>query len=151
MNNEEFLSNIEQLKELEKDRIYCHHGMEHLLDVCRIAYIHALEEGVAVTKDLIYGAGLLHDIGRVLEYQSHIPHNEASARLARGILEQSGYGMEEIERICNAILGHRKEGAQDMLAQLLYDADKASRCCFACEAYSTCKWPEEKKNKGVLT
>lgn len=151
MKNEKFLSNMEQLKELEKDRIYCRHGMEHLLDVCRIAYIHALENDVAISKDLIYGAGLLHDIGRALEYQSHVPHDEVSVRLAREILEQSGYGMEETERICNAILGHRRWGAGDMLAKLLYEADKASRCCFACEAYSTCKWPEERKNKGVLT
>ena len=33
-----------QLKEAEKDRIFCKHGIEHLLDVARIAYIENLEQ-----------------------------------------------------------------------------------------------------------
>lgn len=147
--NEEFLSNMRQLKMLEKDRIYCRHGLEHLLDVCRIAYIRALEDGISISKNLIYGAGLLHDIGRVLEYQSQIPHHTASVRLAGEILCQCGYEEADIKRICDAIGKHREGGSEDILTKLIYEADKLSRCCFACEAYAGCKWPEEKKNKGV--
>ena len=39
----EYRQLLERLKELEKDRIYCHHGIGHLLDVARIAYIENLE------------------------------------------------------------------------------------------------------------
>ena len=42
-----------ELREEERDRIFCCHQMEHLLDVARIAYIRNLEqswifEGIAV-------------------------------------------------------------------------------------------------------
>ena len=59
---------IEQLKEAEKDRIFCKHGIEHLLDVARIAYIENLEENCDISKEMIYAAALLHDIGRFLQY-----------------------------------------------------------------------------------
>ena len=39
----EYRQLLERLKELEKDRIYCHHEIGHLLDVARIAYIENLE------------------------------------------------------------------------------------------------------------
>ena len=39
-----------QLKEAEKDRIFCKHGIEHLLDVARIAYIENLEQNCGVSK-----------------------------------------------------------------------------------------------------
>ena len=40
-----------QLKEAEKDRIFCKHGIEHLLDVARIAYIENLEQNCGVSKE----------------------------------------------------------------------------------------------------
>ena len=54
-----------KLKKTEQERIFCRHQMEHLLDVARIAYIYNLEQGLGITKDVIYGAALLHDIGKV--------------------------------------------------------------------------------------
>lgn len=45
-----------QLKEAEKDRIFCKHGIEHLLDVARIAYIENLEQNCGVSKEWIYTA-----------------------------------------------------------------------------------------------
>ena len=50
---------MERLAEYEKDRIFCRHGMEHLLDVARIAYIENLENNRGISKEIIYGAALL--------------------------------------------------------------------------------------------
>ena len=71
----EYRQLLERLKELEKDRIYCHHGIGHLLDVARIAYIENLETQLGLEKEDIYIAALLHDLGRVDEYESGIGHH----------------------------------------------------------------------------
>ena len=68
---------MERLAEYEKDRIFCRHGIEHLLDVARIAYIENLEKNSGISKEIIYGAALLHDIGRYLQYTEGIPHEKA--------------------------------------------------------------------------
>ena len=147
-----FARELAKIEELEKDRIYCRHGMGHLLDVARIGRIFILEEEADIPGDVMYAAALLHDIGRAEEYENGTPHDEASVRIARKVLEESGYGCEEIEEICLAIAGHRGEadGAGSKLAQILKKADKLSRPCYACDARDTCKWPDEKKNLSVV-
>lgn len=150
MDHPEFLDRLERLEELEKNRIFCRHGLEHLLDVCRIAYIQVLEEQLSFSMDVVYAAGLLHDIGRVEEYGGHMSHEEASALAAEKILPECGYTVQEQKIICEAIRNHRAEYSEKNLSTVLYRADKASRCCFACPSSGQCNWPEHKKNKGVL-
>ena len=100
--------------------------------------------------EIIYAAALLHDIGRPAEYERGIPHDEAGAEMAEELLTQCGFSREETEEICSAILSHRKNaGAETTLGRLLRQADKASRCCFSCNAKKECKWPEEKMNLKV--
>ena len=71
---------LEHIREDEKDRKFCRHGMEHLLDVARLMYIEALEAGEDAPRDLIYAAALLHDIGRS---QTHsIMHAVIGAHIA---------------------------------------------------------------------
>ena len=53
---------MEHLAEYEKNRIFCRHGIDHLMDVARIAYIENLEKNCGISKEIIYGAALLHDI-----------------------------------------------------------------------------------------
>ena len=77
---------IEQLREAERERIFCRHGIEHLLDVARIAYIENLEQGYGISQEIIYAAALLHDIGRFLQYSQGIPHEIAGAQIAPEIL-----------------------------------------------------------------
>lgn len=149
LKNEEFLKRLLELEKLESRRQFCRHHLSHFLDVCRIAYIAALERRLDISKDLIYGAGLLHDIGRVEQYLYGIPHEEASANAAGRILRQCGYEEPEIKWICAAIGSHRNSASDDMLAELLYMADKQSRCCFCCAAAMECNWPKEKKNKEI--
>ena len=86
---------LEKIEVLEKERIFCGHNMAHFMDVARIAYIENLERGLGISKETIYGAALLHDIGRHLQYLEGIPHEEGSGALAEGILEDRGFQGQE--------------------------------------------------------
>lgn len=57
-----------RLEILEQDRKFCRHQMSHLMDVARIAYITCLEQNLGIEKDVIYGAAILHDIGKYAQY-----------------------------------------------------------------------------------
>ena len=145
-----FVRELEHIREDEKDRKFCRHGIEHLLDVARLMYIETLEAGEDTPRDLIYAAALLHDIGRHAQYTKGIPHETAGTDLAREILADCGYSPEETDIVCEAILGHRSSSDErTALGRRLYKADKMSRLCFACEARSECNWPEEKMNLEV--
>ena len=100
---------IEKIKEYEKDREFCCHTLEHFCDVARIMYILALEEGSSLDQDIIYTTALLHDIGRVWEYEKGIPHEQASVEIAKEFLSKYGYEDDEIRIITTAIGAHRKE------------------------------------------
>ena len=119
-----------------------------------IAYIMNLEEKLGISRDLIYAAALLHDIGKVQQYESGIPHEIAGRKLASQILadmpEEIAFTKEEKLQILAAILGHRnlKDNAGP-LETLLYKGDKMSRACFACQAEAECNWSDEKKNMEI--
>lgn len=149
--HKKFQAYVKEINQLEQERIYCHHDTGHLLDVARIAYIKALEEGSELTKDVIYGAALLHDLGKVRQYKEKIPHEITGAKEAGGILMECGYQKEEIERIEEAILHHRRGDGQknDALSRLLYESDKQSRMCMFCKASESCNWGKEEKNAVV--
>ena len=147
---------LRQIRTLEKTREFCRHTPEHFLDVARLSYILALEEGSLPDKmadrerikELLYAAGLLHDIGRHLQYEQGIPHEEASAGIAEGILRDCGFSEDEKERILHLIRSHRTKG-QNGLEGIFYRADKLSRNCFACPVREICDWPETKKNLEI--
>ena len=142
---------LAQIKTWEQDRQFCRHDIGHFLDVARLAYIHCLERGLDVKKDVIYAAALLHDIGRYRQYEAGIPHEEASVHLADGILPACSFSEEEQAQIRDAILGHRRheDRRTESLADLLYRADKMSRNCFDCAAREMCNWPEDKMNMVI--
>lgn len=139
---------MSQLRNAEKERIFCKHGIEHLLDVARIAYIENLECHYHIRKEYIYAAALLHDIGRFLQYSRNIPHEAAGAELAFEILRDCGFDQDEQKEILAAISGHRTVEIREErnLAGLIYRADKQSRVCGLCSALEACNWSEEKKN-----
>ena len=142
---------MEQIRQLEQDRIFCRHDIAHCLDVARLAYLESLEKHLGLEQGLIYAAALLHDIGRHFQYLEGIPHEQGSARLARSILTDCGYSPAEQEEIVSAILQPRlpETGTQNDLAGLLYRADKASRLCMFCGAAEACNWSQEKKNMSL--
>lgn len=153
LEHECFKSCISELEQLERDRRFCRHGLDHGLDVARICYIINLEEKLLIKKDVLYAMALLHDLGRVMEYRQQDGHHVAGARLAEGILSDCGYQEDEIRDICDAISNHKShEGVHNpnILAELLYRADKLSRDCFVCQARAECYWNEEIKNRSVL-
>lgn len=142
---------LAQIEELEKERPFCGHGADHLLHVARLAYIENLEQDRRISKELIYGAALLHDIGRGLQYTDGIPHEEAGYAMAPQILADCGFGGQEKDDILEAIRCHRDKGVakEPSLRGLIYRADKKSRNCFACAAEAQCDWKKEKKNWGI--
>lgn len=154
LNHPLYTSSYNQLKDLEKDRIFCCHQMPHLLDVARIAYIRNLEEQLGLDKELIYAASLLHDIGKGKQYKEKIPHEIASEAIAEKILsampEHLAFSFDEQQMILTAIRSHRKLPSDaSVLDKLLYESDKASRNCFCCSSSKECNWNQEKKNKEI--
>ena len=145
MNNKLYKEALKKLSEYERDREFCNHTIEHFIDVSRIAYIMVLEEGLKVSKDVIYAIGLLHDIGRVKQYEEGIHHDIASVDMSREILKETSFTEEEVKIILNGIANHRKE-SDNKLEEIIYRADKLSRQCFSCKAENECYWSKDKKN-----
>ena len=150
MENSIYLEKQNRLDELEKERIYCRHGLDHAISVARIMYIKALEQKLSFDKELIYAAALLHDIGRCEQYEKGVPHHEAGEKLAEKILSECGFFEEEIAIIKAAIQSHRKEEDESgTFSALLYEADKLSRDCYRCKASDSFNWTETKKNHKI--
>ena len=145
-----YVSFYQRLEELEKDRVFCRHQMNHLLDVARIAYILDLKMNLGIGQDLIYTAALLHDIGKCRQYEEGIPHEIAGAGIAGQILEDMPFTADEKEQIITAIKGHRRlKEDPEPLEYLLYHGDKLSRPCFSCPSEQKCNWDNQKKNKEL--
>lgn len=144
-----YQESLEKIKVWEKERRFCRHTPEHFLDVARLTWILALESGLRAEKELVYAAGLLHDIGRFRQYEEGIPHEQVSAELAEGILMDCGFEEQERAQVLELIRGHRTRQKPGSLAELFYRADKLSRNCFSCPAETECNWPEEKKNLKI--
>lgn len=146
-----YVDHMKRLARLEHDRVYCKHQAVHLLDTARIAYIRALERKMPFRKEVIYAAALLHDVGKAEQYECGEPHEKAGARIATEILSDvDGFSALEKTAIVAAVAQHRyySDNASP-LGKLLFEADKASRPCFACDHRDTCTWPAEKQNAGV--
>ncbi len=153
LNNTLFGDTLDSINFLERDRIFCRHGIEHLLDVARIMTIKNLEDDLGFDREIIYSAALLHDIGRACEYENGTSHSVAGAESARGILSQCGFENDEINMIVYAISQHNTacETAEirDDFARLLKECDKLSRNCFCCNAKDKCKWDSGKMNTKI--
>ena len=139
----------EEIKKWEEDRPFCGHDVSHLLDVARIAYILSLEEACEISKEFIYTAALLHDIGRPEQYADGTPHQQASVNIADGVLKDCGFDAEEAAAILSAIGNHRDaaRASKTPLDWLLYRADKLSRGCYVCDVEEICDWADAKKNQ----
>lgn len=138
---------MHKIERIEKHRKFCKHGLSHCLDVARIAYILSHEKAMELKKDIIYSCALLHDLGRVEEYNSGIPHEVSSARLAGVILKECDYSRTEIEQIITAIRKHRNDIiSKTDLERVISEADKISRQCMFCRVRRYCKWEEKEKN-----
>lgn len=146
-----WVEQMEQIRQLEQDRIFCKHDITHLLDVARLAYIEKLEKNVNISREIIYAAAFLHDIGRGRQYAAGIPHEKAGAELAQQILADCQVTEWEKKEILSAVTEHRcsETGEDGQLSGMIYRADKASRMCLFCPAQKECNWSDEKKNLVV--
>lgn len=148
--NHSFQHNLRKIEDLEKNREFCRHDMQHFLDVARLMYIMSLENVLNIPRHMIYATALLHDIGRGQQYEKGTPHHIASVELAKNILKQCKYDTKEIHDILEAIGNHRNNTEElNSLSHLLYKCDKLSRNCIHCKAIDGCKWPVEKKNLKI--
>ncbi len=152
LNNQLYNTYMTYNEEEESEPIFCRHDISHHIDVARIAYILVLEHndlnffvkenglsGKLAGKEVIYAAGLLHDIGKWKEYQTGIDHASFGAKLAREILPQVFFNPNEVEIIARAIYEHRNL-SMDMsfLGERIYRADNLSRICINCAYRSQC-------------
>ncbi len=160
MKNALYQSIIEEIEKLEADRPYCRHGMPHMMDVCRLAWILYLEETperpesqeqMEEMKDRLFVTGLLHDIGRASQYQTGEHHAAAGARLAEEILEQVGYPEAWKQETVSAIRAHcgRRGRGEHTMEAYINRADHLSRPCFCCKAAESCKWTPEERNGSL--
>lgn len=153
---------IKSLEVLEGDRIFCKHNLQHFLDVARICYIHSLEKNLKISKDLIYFTALLHDIGRVEQYEKGIDHNQASREIAKKFLEKTTFSQVERELILATISNHSSncknscaEGItlfseeEKTFIGIFKLSDNQSRSCFTCHAYNKCNWTKDRKNETI--
>ena len=147
-----YLMYVKKIQEAEKQRVFGHHDLVHFLDVARIAMILNISENYSQDKEMIYTAALLHDIGRWMEYESGVPHEQASVQLAPEIMRKCGYKEDEISEVLTAIGNHRNELIQSeiSLSGLIYRADKLSRPCYICEQEKDCHRKVDKKNMKLL-
>lgn len=159
LEDDEYKQYLKQLQNLEQNRIYCKHDLNHFLDVARICTITAYDHGISVDKDIVYAAGLLHDIGRCDPKVSS--HEEHSAKIANEILPKCGYTKDEVSQIIEIILSHRGRDVLNNIKKLdksdyldIVDcfkiADQLSRNCFCCDATITCKWKDEEKLESII-
>lgn len=139
-------------KKAEEHREFCNHDLQHFVDVARITYILVLEsgslanlieegdlDGLQSAKEVIYAAGILHDVGRWRQYETGEDHSVIGAELAKEILERADFSHKEIQVIVRAIREHRIhiEG-MSLLGELLSRADNLSRACHECGAKYKC-------------
>lgn len=148
LNHKVYKEALQALEKYEIDREFCRHDMDHFISMARIAYIMVLEEKLNYSKDVIYAVGLLHDIGRVKQYEDGTHHDIASVELSKIILKDIDFTEDEVEIILSCISNHRKEN-DNSLEGIIYKADKLSRQCFSCIAIEGCYWSSEKKNLEI--
>lgn len=136
----------------QREPRYCQHDFRHHLDVARITYILVLEHndlnyfikesglsGKLAAKEVIYAAGLTHDLGKWNEYQTGTDHASYGAKLGREILPRVYFNPNEVEIICRAIFEHRNISLDmSFLGERLHRADNLSRVCVECDFSNQC-------------
>ena len=112
------------LDRLEKElpNYLYYHNVKHTVDVVTQTELIGLAEGVS-DEDLLYLklAGLFHDAGHIISYDSH---EEEGCKLAHQYLQKYGYKKDQIEKICNLIMATKlPPKPKNLLEQIMCDAD----------------------------
>lgn len=152
LNHDLFNKCLAEITRWELERQFCHHDLPHFLDVARIGMILSEKEALPLPQEWIYAAALLHDIGRHRQYESSMPHEQASAGIAAMILPDCGFDDKETDVIIYAISHHRDKAMvhEKNLSGILYRADKMSRACYACGVVTQCNAKRQEKEQGLI-
>ena len=67
--------------------------------LARLAYVSLIWKKSGDSKERIYAAALLHDIGRHIQYENGTPHQIAGLPIAEQILTDCGFYPEEMKEI----------------------------------------------------
>lgn len=138
--------------ERERDRLFCRHDYRHMVLVSQISckiikqtgglYILVQTEGLKVKRsalEVVYAAGLLHDMGRWRQYDTGEDHALAGSVMAGSVLKRAGFSEREAGVITRAIREHRKAlPGQSYLGRVLCLADDLSRPCGSCGVRLDC-------------
>ena len=138
--------------EAQTEERLCGYDLSHHFDVARIIYILVLERnelnyfvrdaelnGRLAAKEVLYAAGLLHDIGYWQEHEEGEDHAVVGALLAKDILLRVGFDEKETRIICRAIFEHRYINQEmSFLGERLLRADNLARNCSMCEFLVDC-------------
>ena len=155
-----YLHELDIIKEIEKDRIFCKHDYNHCKEVSEILTILSKRRGLDNFEELSVLMSYFHDIGRAFRYDDS--HDKCSSDFVRLLLEEYEYQEEDVELICYAINNHSgrmsenkiydyidnnlvEDSIGDTWAMLLRIADQLSRNCYSCKAREMCKWHEGEK------
>lgn len=155
MNDPAYQEYMRRNVEEEQDERHCGHDMSHHFDVARITYILILEQNELnyfvreaglgsrlAAKEVIYAAGLLHDIGLWQQYASGEAHATAGARLAHELLPAAGFNEQECDIVCRAVFEHSSPRREmSFLGERLHRAGNLARNCTVCERYDDCPKP----------
>lgn len=102
-------------------------GYEHGIRDYQLAMQIAQAEGVSADEEVLFAAGLLHDMGGFVPYEKEgVDHALRSTQVVESILGPAGFPMEKLEAVKQAILTHsyyEKAKPQTPEAVLLHDAD----------------------------
>lgn len=111
-----------KIKELLKDVDVDGHGLTHALRVRKLA--RKLAEDEEIDVEVVEAAALLHDLARALRLEGD--HAEVSAELAHQLLEEVGFPEAKMNKVIEAIKGHRytaNMAPRSPEAAVLKDAD----------------------------
>ncbi len=147
INHPIFIESVNKIAEMEANRLYCKHDRKHFTTVIEIMIKINMEQDLAYTNEQIYAAGLLHDIGKCVQYETGEPHQYAGKKIAENIMIDVGYDRTDISLVLKAIEEHSGWIKREGFSELLRSADKLSRQCFECNVSEQCKWPLEMRNK----
>ena len=90
-----------------------------------------LRKMLLFSKELIYCAALLHDIGRARQYEDGTPHDEAGAAIAGQILNELGffYGRNGSDH-CGNTWSQSSDGSDSSWKTALYCGQKLQKLFF---------------------
>ncbi|HBV99304.1 MAG TPA: phosphohydrolase [Desulfotomaculum sp.] len=146
--------------ERERDRLFCRHDYRHMVLVSQISWriikqTDGLESlikteglsGKMSALEVVYAAGLLHDMGRWRQYDTGEDHALAGSAMAGSVLKRAGFSEREAMVVIRAIREHRKAlPGQSYLGRVLCLADDLSRPCRSCNVRLDCYKYEHMEN-----